>query len=187
MFKVLYEKLVPSAMDPVKPTDVTCSGFDIHANNIKKVFTKDGPKENVQFPLVLQPMERALVGTGLAMSYVTDQQVCNMSDHDMEATSNHLVGEIQIRPRSGNAYKFGLTVLNTPGTIDNTYEGEVGVILINLGFDPVTINQFDAIAQAVPSEIMVGVKLLTEGAVVGRLSDNARGSNGFGSSGVVGK
>lgn len=184
MFNLLYQKIQSDAIPPVKPTDVTCSGFDIHANNIKKVFRSTGPEEDVVFPLILAPMERALVGTGLAMTYVTDEDTCDMEDHDK--TPNRLVGEIQIRPRSGNAYKMGLTVLNTPGTIDNAYDGEVGVILINLGFDPVTINKFDPIAQAVPSEVMVGTALLKEDLVIGRIENNNRGSKGFGSSGVVG-
>lgn len=81
-------------------------------------------------PLTLKPLERALIQTGLYM----------------ELPAGY---ECQIRPRSGLALKHGLTVLNTPGTIDADYRGEIGVILINLGQEDITINDGDRICQMV--------------------------------------
>ena len=81
-------------------------------------------------PLTLKPFERALIQTGLYM----------------ELPAGY---ECQIRPRSGLALKHGLTVLNTPGTIDADYRGEIGVILINLGQEDITINDGDRICQMV--------------------------------------
>lgn len=87
--------------------------------------------------------------------------------------------EIQVRPRSGLALKKGLTVLNTPGTIDSDYRGEIGVILINLGEVPHQITHGERIAQLVVSP--VHTMELVEGEVN---SDTARGAGGFGSTGV---
>ena len=87
--------------------------------------------------------------------------------------------EAQVRPRSGLALKHGITVLNTPGTIDAGYRGEVGVILINAGPSDFTIARGDRIAQMV-------VQQLTDVQLVAaeQLSDSARGAGGFGSTGV---
>lgn len=86
--------------------------------------------------------------------------------------------EIQVRPRSGLAAKNGVTVLNTPGTIDSDYRGEVKVILINLGDEDFTVNNGDRIAQLVVSPVTVGSFLQ-----VGELDETERGSGGFGSTG----
>lgn len=86
--------------------------------------------------------------------------------------------EAQVRPRSGLAYKQGLTVLNAPGTIDADYRGEIGVILVNLSNQPVTINDGDRIAQLVIAEYTQG--LWNE---VSELSSTERGTGGFGSTG----
>ena len=111
-------------------------------------------------PMVLKPGERALVPTGFCMALPAGY-------------------EAQIRPRSGLAYKHGLTCLNTPGTIDADYRGEVKVLLINHGQDAFTINRGERIAQMVIAHI-------TQPAfdVVTELSDTARGAGGFGSTGV---
>ena len=84
----------------------------------------------VDNPMVIQPGERRLISTGIAISIPRGY-------------------EAQIRPRSGLALKYGITVLNTPGTIDSDYRGEVGVIIINLGKKPFTIEPGDKIAQMV--------------------------------------
>ena len=84
-------------------------------------------------PIILKPMERKLIPTGLKIEL----------EHGYEA---------QIRPRSGLALKNGITVLNTPGTIDADYRGEIGVILINLSNEPFTINDGDRICQMVISK-----------------------------------
>ena len=87
--------------------------------------------------------------------------------------------EAQVRPRSGLALKHGITVLNTPGTIDAGYRGEVGVILINAGENDFTIARGDRIAQMVIQQL-TDVQLIS----AGTLSETARGAGGFGSTGV---
>lgn len=88
--------------------------------------------------------------------------------------------EIQARPRSGLAAKNGLTVLNTPGTIDADYRGEVKIILINLGQEPMQINDQDRCAQLVIAPVLQAEFVLSND-----LSDTARGAGGFGSTGVT--
>ncbi|WP_407400336.1 dUTP diphosphatase [Treponema sp.] len=87
--------------------------------------------------------------------------------------------EIQVRPRSGLAAKNGVTVLNTPGTIDSDYRGELKVILINLGDEDFEINNGDRIAQIVVAPVTVGNFIQTES-----ISVTERGAGGFGSTGV---
>lgn len=110
--------------------------------------------------LVIAPGGRALVHTGLVL----------------ELPEN---AEAQVRPRSGLALKHGVTVLNSPGTIDAGYRGEVGVILINLGSEPFRVEPGMRIAQLVVANV---VRAEIEEAV--SLSDTERGEGGFGSSGV---
>lgn len=88
--------------------------------------------------------------------------------------------EVQVRPRSGLALKNGITCLNSPGTIDSDYRGEVKVILANLGQDDFTITRGDRIAQLVPAPVQ-----RASFALVDDLDDTARGSGGFGSTGVA--
>jgi dUTP pyrophosphatase len=111
-------------------------------------------------PLTLAPMQRALIPTGIFL--------------EMDPSL-----ECQVRPRSGLALKKGLTVLNTPGTIDADYRGEVGVILVNLSADPVTITDGERIAQLVFCKVEK-VNLIQ----VQTLSISDRGEGGFGSTGV---
>ena len=87
--------------------------------------------------------------------------------------------EVQIRPRSGLAAKNGVTVLNTPGTIDSDYRGEINVILINLGDKPFTVNNGDRIAQ-----MLVAPVIQADFSVVTSLEETERGAGGFGSTGV---
>ena len=109
-------------------------------------------------PLVLAPGARAMVPTGLALAIPSGY-------------------EGQVRPRSGLAARQGVTCLNTPGTIDSDYRGEVRVILINLGQEPVTIQHGDRIAQLV----VAAVARLS--VVEGDIDETERGAGGFGSTG----
>lgn len=87
--------------------------------------------------------------------------------------------EVQIRPRSGLAAKNGVTVLNTPGTIDSDYRGEINVILINLDDKPFTVNSGDRIAQ-----MLVAPVIQADFSIVSSLEETERGAGGFGSTGV---
>ncbi|HEU4960218.1 MAG TPA: dUTP diphosphatase [Sphingomonas sp.] len=86
--------------------------------------------------------------------------------------------EVQVRPRSGLALKHGVTCLNTPGTIDSDYRGEVKVILANLGQEPVPIRRGDRIAQLVPAPVLRAELVETDA-----LDETVRGAGGFGSTG----
>lgn len=109
--------------------------------------------------LTLAPGARAAVATGYAIAIPVGY-------------------EVQVRPRSGLALKHGVTCLNTPGTIDSDYRGEVKVILINLGESPFVIARGDRIAQLVPAPVQRATL-----AIVDELDDTDRGSGGFGSTG----
>ena len=89
--------------------------------------------------------------------------------------------EVQVRPRSGLALKHGITCLNTPGTIDSDYRGEVKVILANLGSEPFDVVRGERIAQLVPAPVQRAGFVEVES-----LDDTARGAGGFGSTGVSG-
>ncbi|MBU2649712.1 MAG: dUTP diphosphatase [Bacteroidetes bacterium] len=117
-------------------------------------------RANLENPLTLQPFERNLIPTGLFI----------------ELPSGY---EAQIRPRSGLAIKHGITLVNTPGTIDADYRGEIKIILINLSQEPFTINSGDRIAQMIISSY-TRVRL-TEVMV---LNETKRGEGGFGHSGL---
>jgi dUTP pyrophosphatase len=110
-------------------------------------------------PVTLAPGARAIIPTGLAIALPTGT-------------------EAQVRPRSGLAAKNGVTVLNSPGTIDADYRGEVGVILINHGAEPFAVTRGMRIAQLVIAKVEQAV--FHE---VGSLDDTARGAGGFGSTG----
>src|SRR5881394_1905374 len=86
--------------------------------------------------------------------------------------------EVQVRPRSGLALKHGITCLNTPGTIDSDYRGEVKVILANLGAEPFEVRRGERIAQLVPAPVVQATLIEVEA-----LADTARGAGGFGSTG----
>lgn len=87
--------------------------------------------------------------------------------------------EIQVRPRSGLALKKGVTVLNTPGTVDSDYRGEIMVNIINLGHEPFTVNDGDRIAQIIVSPVLHAAFVEADS-----LSETERGDGGFGSTGV---
>ena len=115
---------------------------------------------NIDEPITLKPLERTLVKTGLFISLPKGY-------------------EAQVRPRSGLAFKNGITVLNTPGTIAADYRGEIGVILVNLSSQDFTINDGDRIAQMVIAKHETAIWEEVE-----NLDETNRGEGGFGSSGV---
>lgn len=117
-------------------------------------------RANIEQPIVLKPLERCLVPTGLHIALPEGY-------------------EAQIRPRSGLALKKGLTVLNSPGTIDVDFRGEIGVILINLSSEDFTINDGERIAQMVITRYEQA-----EWEPVETLDETERGTGGFGHSGV---
>jgi len=116
-------------------------------------------RANIDEPVLLKPLERVLVPTGLYLQLPEGY-------------------EAQLRPRSGLALRHGITLLNTPGTIDADYRGEVKVIIANLGAEPVTITRGQRIAQMVVAPVSrVEWKICTQ------LDDTERGAGGFGSTG----
>lgn len=116
-------------------------------------------RANIDAPIVLGPLERKVVPTGIFI----------------ELPEGY---EAQIRPRSGLAAKFGITCLNTPGTIDADYRGEIGVILANVSNEPFTITDGERICQMV-----IAKYTKAELIEVDQLSDTSRGVGGFGSTG----
>lgn len=117
-------------------------------------------KANITEPLTLKPLERAMVPTGL---YVELPEGC----------------EMQIRPRSGMAAKFGISVLNTPGTIDPDYRGEIKVIIVNLSSQDYVLNPGERVAQMVIARFE-----RIEWESVQELSQTGRGAGGFGHTGT---
>lgn len=114
----------------------------------------------VDEPVKIKPFQRALIPTGVSI----------------ELPEGY---EAQVRPRSGLALKYGITVLNTPGTIDADYRGEVGVILINLGYEDFIVERGMRIAQMVVAPVVQ-----TEIVEVEELVETVRGNGGFGSTGT---
>lgn len=117
-------------------------------------------RADIESPITLKPLERALVPTGLFIELPKGT-------------------EAQIRPRSGLAFKHGLTVLNSPGTIDSDYRGEIKVLLVNLSNDNFTIEDGERICQMVIAKHeQISWEEVTE------LEDTSRSAGGFGSTGV---
>ena len=117
-------------------------------------------RADIEEPVVLKPFSRALIPTGLHIQLPAGY-------------------EAQIRPRSGLALKHGITVLNTPGTVDADYRGDIGVILINMSAETFTVNPGERIAQMVISEYVQGTLVPVES-----LETSERGEDGFGHTGV---
>lgn len=140
------------------------SGFDLRAfvteteDNVKK------NEENNELYLVIKPMERRLIHTGLYFE---------LPDFV----------ELQVRPRSGRSIKEGLTVINTPGTVDASYRGECCVLVVNLSKNNVTINNGDRIAQAVLCPVF-NSRLTVFEKTDEIKKDTTRGEKGFNSTGV---
>ncbi len=116
-------------------------------------------RANLTEAVILQPLERRLIPTGLFF----------------EIPEGY---EVQIRPRSGLAFKHGITVLNSPGTIDADYRGEIGVLLVNLSQEPFTIENGERIAQMV-----VAAYTQADWTEAATLTETERGTGGFGSTG----
>lgn len=158
-YKNLYEK------GEIK----TITKFVNRSNNPDPIYAHVGDsgfdiRASLNKPVVLSSLERKLIPTGLSF----------------ELSSNT---ELQIRPRSGMALKHGITVLNTPGTVDEGYRGDVGVIVVNLSSEKYTINDGDRIAQGVIMNVVNQKTSHLVNSVNGNLSSSSRGSDGFGSTG----
>jgi dUTP pyrophosphatase len=139
-------KIVNKSKHPLPQyATVASAGFDVRAN--------------IDTPMVLKAMERALVPTGLFMELPEGS-------------------EAQVRPRSGLALKHGITVLNSPGTIDADYRGELKVLLINLSKEDFTINDGERIAQ-----VVVAKHERVQWEEVEQLMETERGAGGFGHTG----
>lgn len=117
-------------------------------------------RANIEDPITLRPLERRIVPTGLYIALPEGY-------------------EAQVRPRSGLALKHGITVLNSPGTIDSDYRGEIGVLLINLSDTPFVINAGERIAQMVVARHEQAELIEVE-----QLDDTERGAGGYGHTGV---
>lgn len=159
------KKLFEDATIPTKAHE-TDSGFDLYAYKVERLydrnqlvdfhmFSSPDPKKEIY----LSPGQRCLVNTGISATVKPGY-------------------EIQIRPRSGNALKKGLTVLNTPGTIDESYRGMIGVILYNSSNVQVTVQMGDRIAQMVVSPVILPYVEIVED-----LDTTARNDGGFGHTG----
>jgi len=117
-------------------------------------------RANLEAPIVLKPLERTIVKTGLFIELPIGY-------------------EAQVRPRSGLAAKKGITVLNSPGTVDADYRGEIGVILVNLSAEEFVIENGERIAQ-----LIIAKHERAEWIEVTQLSETSRGEGGFGSTGI---
>lgn len=149
----------------------------------------------MNLPAVDIRLQRLMHGEGLPLpAYATGgaagMDVVSAEDVTIAPMARHAVAtgfaiaipdgyEVQVRPRSGLALKHGITLPNTPGTIDSDYRGELKVILINLGAEPFEIRRGDRIAQLVVAPVLMGRMV-----EVFALDETARGAGGFGSTGV---
>ena len=147
-------------MDRIKVKIVNRSGHDLPAY---ETFSSAGMdvRACLESPITLAPLQRALIPTGLRIQL----------EHGYEC---------QVRPLSGLALKKGITVLNSPGTIDADYRGEIGIILVNLSDQPFTINDGERIAQLVVTQYT-----RMEWETVSQLDSTERGDGGFGHTGLV--
>ena len=161
--KNMYGESEEIAMSLVKTT----TKFINNSNNPDPTYAKEGDsgfdlRAYIDEPVTLKPLERKLIPTGLKF----------------ELSPNT---ELQVRPRSGMALKHGISVLNTPGTVDEGYRGDVGIIAVNLSNEDYTIQPGERIAQAVIMNVIgQGLSNLEK---VETLSETERGDTGYGSSG----
>ncbi len=145
-----------------KPVEIKCTA---EKGALLPVYKTDGAAGAdicafVQPPVTIAPGESSLIPTGLCFAIPQGY-------------------EVQVRPRSGLAAKNGVTVLNTPGTIDSDYRGEIKIILINLGKTPFVVNNGDRIAQIIVAPVVRGNFVPADS-----LDETVRGAGGFGSTGV---
>jgi|10_taG_2_1085330.scaffolds.fasta_scaffold144948_2 dUTP pyrophosphatase len=161
-----YQKLVDN-YDGIKNNFSVVTKFTNNSNNPDPEYSKVGDsgfdlRANIKTPITLKSLERKLVPTGLKF----------------ELSPNT---ELQVRPRSGMALKHGISVVNTPGTVDEGYRGEVGVIVINLSKTSYIINPGDRIAQGVIMNVIgQNISKLVK---TNNLNETERGDGGFGSTG----
>jgi len=146
-------------MERIKVKIINRSGHELPAYETPSAAGMD-VRACLEHPVVLQPLERALIPTGLRV----------------QLPQGH---EMQLRPRSGLALKHGISLVNTPGTVDADYRGEIGVILINLSKEPFVINDGERICQMVITNYTH-----VEWEPVGRLDETVRGEGAFGHTGV---
>ena len=140
-------KIINKSQHPLPDYETLASaGMDLRANLSK--------------PVVLKPLERAIIKTGLFIALPVGY-------------------EAQVRPRSGLAAKKGVTVLNSPGTVDADYRGEIGVILVNLSNEPFVVENGERIAQLIIAKHERAVWVEVE-----KLDETSRGEGGFGSTGI---
>ena len=145
-------------MDQVKVKIINESGHDLPAYSTAASAGMD-VRACLKEPVVLQPLQRALIPTGLRIQLPAGY-------------------ECQLRPRSGLALKHGISLVNTPGTIDADYRGEIGVILINLSNEPFTVNNGERICQ-----MIITTYSPTTWEAVETLDESERGEGGFGHTG----
>ena len=146
-------------MDRIKVKIINNSGFELPTY---ETFSSAGMdvRAALKEPVTLQPLERTLVPTGLRVQL----------EHGYE---------MQLRPRSGLPLRHGITLANTPGTVDADYRGEIGIILINLSNEPFTINPGERICQMVVTKYS-----RVEWEPVSRIDETERGEGGFGHTGL---
>lgn len=147
---MLYEAWADTEVALPRYETAGAAGADLRANL--------RPEDRAE-GLTLAPMQRAVVPTGLRLA-IPDGY------------------EMQVRPRSGLAFKHGVTLVNAPGTIDSDYRGVLGILLVNLGAEPFVIAHGERVAQAVIAPVVQA-----EFAVAEALDETARGAGGFGSTG----
>ena len=170
---ILFKRLNEFAVIPTRADDLS-AGYDLSIPNDPETHYSN---------LILNPGERKLFKLGFSTEIVRPKLPYINTDMETYIFSQNLMDwlpdgfQIEIRPRSGNALKKGLTVLNTPGTIDESYRGEWGVILYNAGDVSIQLSPGDKIAQAVLMPYWSMEFRETED-----LSDTERGTGGFGSS-----
>ncbi len=146
-------------MDKLKVKIINRSGHELPAYETNESAGMD-VRAAIEEPVTLQSLDRALIPTGLRVQLPAGY-------------------EMQIRPRSGLALRHGLTLANSPGTVDADYRGEIGVIVINLGREPFTINPGERICQMV-----VAPYTRVEWEPVGEIDETRRGDGGFGHTGL---
>jgi len=178
MPEVLFKRVHPAAKLPTR-AHMTDAGYDLYSID----------------HIIIGPGERAMVRTGLQMAMpgpvsMFAGEYPHWEDSETSPAAAligfdfpqvfHVCWEAQIRPRSGSAFKRGLTVINTPGTIDSGYRGDINVLLVNLDGESIEIRPGDKIAQMV-FNLVVHPQLK----VVDELPESDRGEKGFGSTGGV--
>lgn len=152
LIKIVWEDWADQSLPLPAYETPGAAGADLRANLMP---------EDRATGFVLDPMRRAILPTGIRVEIPVGY-------------------EVQIRPRSGLAVKFGLSIPNAPGTIDSDYRGPLGVVLVNFGPEPYTVRHGDRIAQ-----IVVAPVVQARFEVVDLLGQTARGAGGFGSTGLA--